>query len=64
MAALADLRARLGIEKPYLLHHGTIQPRKNLKRLIQAFRLMLANNADLDFDLVWLDIWAGRPMRS
>jgi glycosyltransferase involved in cell wall biosynthesis len=52
MAALAALRARLGIEKPYLLHHGTIQPRKNLKRLIQAFHLMLANNADIDFDLV------------
>lgn len=52
MTALAALRARLGISKPYLLHHGTIQPRKNLKRLIEAFRLMLANNADLDFDLV------------
>ena len=43
MAALAALRARLGIEKPYLLHHGTIQPRKNLKRLIEAFRRMLAH---------------------
>ena len=52
MTALAALRARLGIEKPYLLHHGTIQPRKNLKRLIEAFRLMLARNPDLDFDLV------------
>jgi len=52
IAALAALRAGLGIEKPYLLHHGTIQPRKNLKRLIQAFHLMLADNADLDFDLV------------
>lgn len=52
MAALAALRARLGIKKPYLLHHGTIQPRKNLKRLIDAFRLMLADNAELDFDLV------------
>jgi glycosyltransferase involved in cell wall biosynthesis len=52
MEALDDLHDRLGIEKPYLLHHGTIQPRKNLKRLIQAFRLMLANHADLDFDLV------------
>jgi glycosyltransferase involved in cell wall biosynthesis len=52
MAALAALRARLGIAKPYLLHHGTIQPRKNLKRLIDAFHLMLANNADLDLDLV------------
>jgi glycosyltransferase involved in cell wall biosynthesis len=52
VAALAALRARLRIDKPYLLHHGTIQPRKNLKRLIEAFRLMLAENADLDFDLV------------
>jgi glycosyltransferase involved in cell wall biosynthesis len=51
-AALAALGARLGIKKPYLLHHGTIQARKNLKRLIEAFRLMLANNTDLNFDLV------------
>jgi len=52
MDALSNLRARLGIDKPYLLHHGTIQPRKNLKQLIEAFRLMLADNADLEFDLV------------
>jgi glycosyltransferase involved in cell wall biosynthesis len=52
IAALAALHARLGINKPYLLHHGTIQPRKNLKRLIEAFRLMLSNDTDLDFDLV------------
>lgn len=51
LPALAALRWRLGIEKPYLLHHGTIQPRKNLKRLIQAYHLMLADT-DLDFDLV------------
>ncbi|HEV7673609.1 MAG TPA: glycosyltransferase family 1 protein [Candidatus Angelobacter sp.] len=51
-AALVALRSRLGIEKPYLLHHGTIQPRKNLKRLIEAYHLMLADHADLDFDLV------------
>lgn len=50
--ALGALRGRLGIKKPYLLHHGTIQPRKNLKRLIEAFRLMLARDSNLDFDLV------------
>ncbi len=50
--ALERLRRRLGIGKPYLLHHGTIQPRKNLKRLIEAFRLMLARDTNLDFDLV------------
>jgi glycosyltransferase involved in cell wall biosynthesis len=56
-SALAALRVGLGIKKPFLLHHGTIQPRKNLRRLIEAFRLMLADNADLDFDLVLV----GRP---
>jgi glycosyltransferase involved in cell wall biosynthesis len=50
--ALAILHARLGIERPYVLHHGTIQPRKNLKRLIDAFRLMRSNDANLDCDLV------------
>ena len=50
--ALESLRLRLGIKKPYLIHHGTIQPRKNLKRLIEAFRLMLARDSNLDFDLV------------
>ncbi|HEV7552380.1 MAG TPA: glycosyltransferase, partial [Candidatus Angelobacter sp.] len=52
VAALTKLRARLGIKRPYLLHHGTIQPRKNLQRLIDAFRLMLADDRNLEFDLV------------
>ena len=50
--AAAALQARLGIDRPYLLHHGTIQPRKNLKRLIEAFNLMRSRDAGLDFDLV------------
>ena len=48
----AALLKKLGVTKPYLLHHGTIQPRKNLKRLIEAYRLMLARNRNLDLDLV------------
>ena len=51
-AAMTSLRLRLGIDKPYVLHHGTIQPRKNLKRLIEGYRLMLARNQSLDIDLV------------
>ena len=50
--ALERLRGKLGIGKPYVIHHGTIQPRKNLKRLIEAFRLMLARDRSLDLDLV------------
>lgn len=34
---LRALRARLGIPEPYILHVGSVQPRKNLDRLIEAF---------------------------
>ena len=46
------LLARLGLSKPYILHHGMIQPRKNLKRLIEAYRHVIARNSNLEFDLV------------
>jgi glycosyltransferase involved in cell wall biosynthesis len=49
---LQDLLVRLEINRPYILHHGAIQPRKNLPRLIAAYRKMLARNPQLDFGLV------------
>lgn len=49
---LQALRARLGIQKPYIFHHGVIQPRKNLKRLIEAWHLLLSRRRDLQLDLV------------
>jgi glycosyltransferase involved in cell wall biosynthesis len=49
---LQDLLVRLGISRPYILHHGAIQPRKNLPRLIAAYRQIVARNPQLDFDLV------------
>ena len=36
-AALAAVRARYHIPGPYLLHVGSIQPRKNLLRLVEAY---------------------------
>ncbi len=36
-AALQALRARYNLHAPYFLYVGTIQPRKNLMRLIEAF---------------------------
>jgi glycosyltransferase involved in cell wall biosynthesis len=51
-AALHELRARLGIGRPYVLHHGAVQPRKNLPRLIAAYAESLARNPKLDLDLV------------
>jgi glycosyltransferase involved in cell wall biosynthesis len=51
-AELQALRSRLGIGRPYILHHGAVQPRKNLPRLIAAYAKLLARNPKLDFDLV------------
>lgn len=51
-AKLAELRARFGIRERYLWHHGVIQPRKNLTRLIEAWQLLLARRRDLELDLV------------
>ena len=45
------VRARLGLDRPYLLYLGTIEPRKNLVRLVEAFSA-LAANGQLDEDLV------------
>jgi glycosyltransferase involved in cell wall biosynthesis len=46
------LLARLGVARPYIFHHGTIQPRKNLVRLIEAHRRLVHKNGNLDFKLV------------
>lgn len=51
-ALIQQWRVRLGINRPYILHHGAIQPRKNLPRLIAAYRRVLARNQRLDMDLV------------
>ena len=50
--SLQAVMMRLGIDRPYILHHGAIQPRKNLCRLIAAYRTVLARNKQMDFDLV------------
>jgi alpha-1,3-rhamnosyl/mannosyltransferase len=49
---LAKLQASHGITAPYIAHHGILQPRKNLVRLIQAFDLLLERRRELDFQLV------------
>lgn len=47
-----QLLQRLGVTRPYIVHHGVIKSYKNLKRLIQAYRLLLERNRNLDLDLV------------
>jgi len=35
--AIDTFRSRQGLDRPYILHVGTLQPRKNLNRLVEAF---------------------------
>jgi glycosyltransferase involved in cell wall biosynthesis len=51
-----ELRNRVAdkwnLRRSYVLHHGTLQARKNLVRLIEAYDLMLTRYPGLEFDLV------------
>jgi glycosyltransferase involved in cell wall biosynthesis len=49
--AIAALRARCGLRRPYALYVGTLQPRKNLSRLLTAYE-QLCRQTELSFDLV------------
>lgn len=44
--ATAALRARLGLEGPYFIHLGTMEPRKNLLRLMDAYAHLRARRRD------------------
>ena len=46
-AAVSAWRARLGLARPYVLWCGTVEPRKNLATLLQAFAAMRGVPADL-----------------
>jgi glycosyltransferase involved in cell wall biosynthesis len=45
--AVRSIRARYGLDRPYVMWTGTIEPRKNLPRLLEAF-----SRLDTDRDLV------------
>ena len=47
-----ELLVRWGIRKPYVIHHGMVQLRKNLHRLIQAWDWMMDRNKSFDVQLV------------
>ena len=56
-AELARVRARYGIGERYLLYVGTLQPRKNLARLVDAFTRLAGDPALTGVQLVL----AGKP---
>lgn len=54
--ALTAVRAKYGLRRPYALYVGTIQPRKNVARLIQAYTALAMDRA-----LPWDLVLAGAP---
>ena len=50
----ADLLRACGVngDEPFVLYAGTLEPRKNLSRLVRAFALVLESNPDLPHRLV------------
>jgi glycosyltransferase involved in cell wall biosynthesis len=50
--ALAEMRARYGVSRQYLLYVGTLQPRKNLERIVQAFERICGEPAMTGLQLV------------
>lgn len=58
---LSSLRSRLGLDRPYLLFVGTLEPRKNLPTLLHAFRQVRARH-DLLLALVGRRGWLWEPI--
>lgn len=64
---LRQVRAKLGIDRggqarPYLLYVGTLQPRKNLSRLIDAFAAVVDLVPDLVLVLAGQRGWLAEPI--
>jgi glycosyltransferase involved in cell wall biosynthesis len=47
-----EMLSRRGIDRPYVLHVGRGDPRKNLVRLVEAYEALTSRRKDLDFQLV------------
>jgi glycosyltransferase involved in cell wall biosynthesis len=54
---IARVRHRYGIPGPYLLYVGTIQPRKNLARLVEAFARLPGDAGELTLVLAGKEGW-------
>jgi len=54
---LARIRQKYNLPANFLLHVGTIEPRKNLSRLLEAFRAALADHPGLRLVLVGKKGW-------
>jgi glycosyltransferase involved in cell wall biosynthesis len=51
-AAIAPALARTGVRAPFLVAVGSVQPRKNLVRLVEAFQMLHRTNSDVQLVIV------------
>ncbi len=66
---MEELKKKYGISKKYILFVGTIQPRKNIERLIEAFKIVLTSKKilrfaqdDIDLVIVGKKGWLYEPI--
>lgn len=52
-----ELLKKYGVDKPYLLFVGTLQPRKNVKKLIEAYANLKKDNKDLSLVIIGRRGW-------
>jgi glycosyltransferase involved in cell wall biosynthesis len=56
------MKQRLGIRGPYILHVGSIQPRKNLTRLVEAFAEVMDDVEGLQLVLAGRRAWGDQTL--
>jgi glycosyltransferase involved in cell wall biosynthesis len=59
---LAAVRERYGLTNAYAIHVGTLQPRKNLSTLLNAFAVVAQQRAELHLALVGKKGWLYEPL--
>jgi glycosyltransferase involved in cell wall biosynthesis len=59
--ALKEVRARYGLDRPFILFVGTLEPRKNLPTLLRAFRVVRQRH-DVSLVLVGRRGWLWEPI--
>ena len=61
-ARLNSLRERYAIHAPYFVHVGTLQPRKNLVRLLEAFAVVVQGGRDVHLVITGKKGWRYEPL--
>jgi len=60
--SMKQLKQKYGIDSPFILFVGTLQPRKNVKRLIEAFSNLVSSMNDLKLVIVGRKGWQYRDI--